>query len=69
VAAELVRRCGGALEIVDASDRVKDLKRAPGQGLTDVARLVIACCSIQVTRAQNAFGDVAGNVFQALHWG
>ena len=30
VVAELVRRCGGALEIVDASDRVADLKRRPG---------------------------------------
>lgn len=30
VVAELVRRCGGALEIVDASDRVVDLKRRPG---------------------------------------
>ena len=30
VVAELVKRCGGALEIVDASDRVRGLQRRPG---------------------------------------
>ena len=40
VVAELVRRCGGALEIVDASDRVRDLRRRPGMSSWKVITMV-----------------------------
>ena len=30
VVAALLRRCGGALELVDASDRLQELRRAEG---------------------------------------
>jgi len=40
VVAELVRRCGGALEIVDASDRVRGLERRPGMKTWKVITMV-----------------------------
>ena len=40
VVAELIKRCGGALEIVDASDRVRDLQRRPGMTSWKVITMV-----------------------------
>ena len=40
VVAELIKRCGGALEIVDASDRIPELLRRPGISTWNVMTMV-----------------------------